>query len=73
MSNINLLRLNLVCNLDEKVCAVTLIIPSRNKVVETNESQLQDLGLGVLQTSQNNLHDGDKVLFQSIATKISLG
>ena len=59
-------RLNLVCDLDKKVCTVALIIPGRNKVVEANKSQLQDLGLGVLQTSQNNLHDGDKVLFESI-------
>lgn len=71
MSNVNSLRLDFVCDLDEKVCTVALIITSRNKVVKANESQLQDLGFGVLQTSQNNLHDGDKVLFQSIATKVS--
>lgn len=69
MQNVNSLRLNLVCDLDEKVCTVALIIPCRNKVVKANESQLQDLGLGVLQTSQNNLHDGDEVLVQSSTTK----
>jgi hypothetical protein len=65
----NLLGLNFVGDLDEKVSTVPLVIPSRNKVVEANESQLKSFSLGVLKTCKDNLHDGNKILFQSVANK----
>lgn len=60
-----LLLLHLLGNLHDEVGVITLVIVGSYEVIEPNESNRQSLGLGVLQTLHDDLHDGNKVLLQS--------
>lgn len=60
----HLLCLHLLGDLHDEVRAISLVIVRRDEVVEPNEAERKVLGLRVLQALQNDLHDGDEVLFQ---------
>lgn len=60
----DLLRLNLLRDLHDKVRGISLVIMSGDEVVEPDEAKRKVLGLRVLQALQNDLHDGNEVWFQ---------
>ena len=61
----DLLLLNLLRHLHDEVGAVPLVVVGGNEMEEADEAKREVLGLGVLQTLQNDLHDRNKVLLQS--------
>lgn len=66
-----LLGLHLLSDLDKEIRTVSFLIMGRDEVVEADETQSEILRLRVLQTCQDNLHNGDKVLLQNVPKHLS--
>jgi hypothetical protein len=57
--------LDFIGDLDEEIGTVTLVVVGRDEVEEANKSESQVLGLRILQTLKNNLHDHFEVVLKS--------
>jgi hypothetical protein len=64
--------LHLVGDLDDKVCAVALVVLGGDEVEEADKAKSQVLCLGVLQTLKNDLHDHDKVVLKGSPSEIEV-
>lgn len=52
-----ILRLHFICDLNEEIGAITLLIVGRNEVVESDKSASEIFCLRILEASKNDLHD----------------
>lgn len=60
----DILRLDLVRNVNEKVRTVAFLVMCGDKVIEPDKPELQVFGFRVLQTGQDDLHDLNEILLQ---------
>jgi hypothetical protein len=65
--------LNLVCDIDEEVGAVALIVMCRDKVEETDKAHGEVLSLGTLQALKNDLHDHNEVVLEGRSGQMLVG
>lgn len=54
---VHVLRLHFICDLNEEIGAVALLIVGRNEVVESDKSASEIFRFRILEASKNDLHD----------------
>ena len=69
----HVLRLHFICDLNEEIGAVALLIMGRNEMVESDKSASEIFCLRILEASKNDLHDRDKVLLQRVSVVMLMG
>lgn len=67
--HLDILCLDFIRDLDKVIRTIALVVMSGDEVIEADKSESEMLGLGVLKTSEDNLHDRHEVLLQCRARR----